>query len=143
MSDSSRWRGWVVAAAIFVLGVGVGGAGMAWAGIRVFRHALQNPNAGRGLADRAAERIGSELTKNLKLTPEESAQVRTILAETTGKLKAVRVQAAAQAGAEFRAAAQRIAAALPREKRAEFYRLVARRYERMGLTVPAPDEKSP
>src|SRR5438270_413841 len=57
MSDN-RWRGWLIAIAIFVLGVGVGGAGMAWAGIRVFRHVIQNQNSPHGgLADRAAEYI--------------------------------------------------------------------------------------
>lgn len=138
--SGSTWRGWLAAAAIFVLGVGVGGAGMAWAGIRIFRHALLNPATTRGLADRAADRIGAELTKNLKLTPEESAQVQTILGQTAANLRSVRVQAAAQASTEVRSAIHRIATALPVEKRAEFYRLAARRYERLGLPAPQPDE---
>jgi deoxyribodipyrimidine photolyase-like uncharacterized protein len=138
--SGSSWRAWLAAAAIFVLGVGVGGAGMAWAGIRVFRHALQNPGATRGFAERATERVGADLTKALKLTPEESAQVQTILAQTATNLKSVRLQAATQVSTEVRATVQRIAATLPREKRVEFYRLVARRYERLGLPAPQPDQ---
>ena len=139
MSDS-RWRGWVVAAAIFVLGVGVGGAGMAWAGVRVFRQALQNPTVGRGLAERATDRIGADLAKNLKLTAEESAQVQAILAQSAVNIKAARVQATVQATAELRSAAQRIGAALPREKRLEFYRIIAQRYKRIGIASPPADE---
>jgi hypothetical protein len=137
--NGPSWRAWLAAAAIFLLGVGVGGAGMAWAGIRVFRHALLNPAANRTLADRAADRIGADLTKNLNLTPEESAQVKAILAQTATNLKGVRAQAAIQVSTEVRSAVQHIAAGLPREKRAEFYRLVARRYERLGLPAPEPE----
>jgi len=134
--SESRWRGWLVAAAIFVLGVGVGGAGMAWVGVRLVRHALVNPGSGRGLADRATGRIGADLTANLNLTPEESAQVQAILTQSTTNLRTVRQNAAAQATAEFRSAAQRIAATLPKEKRVEFYRLISRRYKRLGLVAP-------
>jgi len=134
--NEPRWRGWVVAAAIFVLGVGVGGAGMAWVGIRVFRQAIQNPPANRGLADRAAELIGTDLKKTLKLTPEEFAKVQAILSQATVNLKAVRQQAGVQAAAEMRSTAQQIATTLPREKRREFYRFITRRYERLGLTAP-------
>ena len=142
MSDS-RWRGWLVAAAIFVLGIGVGGAGMAWAGIRVFRHALQNPPNARGLADRAADRIGADLTKSLKLTSEESAQVQTILAQSAANIKVVRIQASAQATTELRNAMQHIGTILPAEKRADFYQLVAQRYKRLGVAAPQPDQNPP
>ena len=137
--NDSRWRGWLVAAAIFVLGVGVGGAGMAWAGIRVFRHVLQNPASNRGAAERAIERIGADLTRSLKLNADESAQVETILSQSATNLKGVRTQAATQATAELRAAAQRIAAILPPEKRAKFYRLIAQRYRRFGAPSPQPE----
>jgi hypothetical protein len=140
MSDAqSQWRGWLVAAAIFVLGVGVGGAGMAWAGIRVFRHVLQNPASNHGLAERAIDRIGADLTKNLHLSPEESSQIQTILAQADTNLKGVRAQAASQATAELRAAAQRIAAILPPGKRAKFYRLIAQRYRRFGAPPPVTE----
>ncbi|HEY4247012.1 MAG TPA: hypothetical protein VGM64_09165 [Lacunisphaera sp.] len=140
MSESpSQWRGWVVAAAIFVLGVGVGAAGMAWGGIRFFRHVMQNPAANRGLAERAIERIDADLTKNLHLTAEESEQVQTILAQAGANLKGVRTQATTQATAELRAAAQRIAAILPPGKRAKFYRLIAQRYRRFGAPPPVTE----
>lgn len=147
MSESqSQWRGWLAAAAIFVLGVGVGGAGMAWAGVRVFRHVLQNPAVNHGVAERAIDRIGADITRNLHLSKEESEQVQTILAQAGINLKGVRAQATTQATAELRAAAQRIAAILPAGKRAKFYRLIAQRYRRFGapppVTEPAETEKA-
>lgn len=140
MNESpSAWRGWVVAIAIFVLGVGVGAAGMAWGGIGYFRHILQNPAANRGLAEPAIKRIDADLTKSLHLTEEESAQVHTILNEAATALKGVRAQAATQAAAELHTVAQRIAAILPPEKRAKFYRLIAQRYRRFGAAPPVPE----
>jgi hypothetical protein len=138
--NGSTWRGWVVAAAIFVLGVAVGGAGMAVVGIRVFRHAWLHPAASRGLAERAAGRIGTDLTKTLELTPEESAQVQAVLSQTAANLKGVRAQATKQVSTEIRASIRKIAVILPREKRVEFYRLVARRYQRLGLAAPEPGD---
>ena len=134
-----RWRGWLVAAAIFVLGVGVGGAGMAWAGVRVFRQALQNPGNSRSLPERAANRIAADLTKNLKLSPEESAQVRTILAQSTADLKVIHIRASTQVTAELRGTMEHIATVLPLEKRADFYRIIARRYKWLGVGEIQPD----
>jgi hypothetical protein len=142
--NDPRWRGWLVAAAIFILGVGVGGAGMAWVGIRVFRQVLQNPGNLRGLPERAANRIAADLTKNLKLTPEESAQVRTTLAQSAANLKVIHIQASTQVTNELRSTMQHIATALPLEKRADFYRIIARRYKRLGvgdLQSDHPDQK--
>jgi hypothetical protein len=130
------WRGWLVAIAIFVLGVAVGGAGVTWAGIRAVRQALQAPAGERGAADRAAKRIGADLTKRLQLTPEMSARVQAILDQSATNLKSVRAQAAARAADELRMSTERIAAELPPEKHAEFYRVIARRYERLGLQPP-------
>lgn len=124
-----RWRGWLAALAIFVLGSACGAAGMAWMGRRMLRELLQSPASEVGPADRAAARIGAELTKELKLTPDEAARVQALLDESAGRLKAVRVDAAQRALAELRASTERIAAVLPPEKRAEFYRLSARRSE--------------
>ncbi|MBI5382612.1 MAG: hypothetical protein HZA31_11985 [Opitutae bacterium] len=132
------WRGWLVAGAIFVLGVAAGGAGTVWLGVRYLRQSLQAPASARSTADRAAERIGADLTKTLQLTPAESARVQAILAESAGNLKTLRVQATAQIAAELRASNARIVATLPPEKRPEFYRVIARRYERLGLTPPTP-----
>ncbi len=143
MSDA-RWRGWLIALAIFILGVGVGGTGMAWAGIRVFRHFVQNPNAPRGgLADRAAEYIGKNLTKQLELTPEQSAQVQAILDQSAANVKTTRTKAAAEVTRELRETVRRIGVVLPPEKRAEFHRLISHRFKRLGDTSPAPEEASP
>ncbi len=133
----SRWRGWLAAVAIFLLGVGVGGAGVAWSGVRVLRQELQSPATTlRGAADRAAERIGADLTTELKLTPEESARVQAVLNQSAANLRMVRVRAFAQAAAELRSSTEKIAAALPPEKHAEFYRVMARRFERLGFSPP-------
>jgi len=138
--SSTRLRAWLVAAAIFVLGVAVGGAGTAWVGLRVLRHALRAPAAAQGFADRAAQRIATELTSTLKLTPDQSLRVHAILERSAGTLKAIRARASAEAVAELRNSTAQLAADLPPEKRAEFYRLMARRYERFGLPAPTPEE---
>lgn len=133
----SRWRGWLVAGAIFLLGLAVGGAGTVVIGVRLFRQAMRNGPENRTLADRAAARIGADLAETLQLTPAEAARVQALLNESTANLKAVRVQAAAQAAAELRASTEKIAATLPPEKRAEFYRVIQRRFDRLGLPAPA------
>lgn len=135
---ASRWRGWLVAAAIFLLGLAVGGAGTMALGVRAFRKAMQSPGSVRGLAERAATRIGADLTESLQLTPEQSARVQVILDDSAANMKAVRARAAMEAVAELRESTARIAAALPPEKHAEFYRVIARRFERLGLEPPQP-----
>jgi len=137
--NASNWRGWLVAAAIFVLGVAVGAAGMTWIGVRRIRQVLASPPGTYGLADRAAARIGANLTDSLDLTPEQSARVQAILERAAGRLKVVRLRAAGQARAELREAVEQIANELPPEKRVEFRRILARRYERLGLTPPELD----
>ena len=47
--------------------------------------------------------------------------------------------AAADAVAELRRATESIAAELPPEKHAQFYHVIARRYERFGLPPPHSD----
>lgn len=139
-----RWRGWLVAALIFALGLAVGSAGTALWGVRYLRRALQASTQTSGPADRAAARIGAELKAELALTPEEAERVQAILNESAGNLKSVRARAALQAGAELRAATRRIAAALPPEKQAGLHRIIARRYQRLGLTPPkALEETAP
>lgn len=130
-----------MAIAIFLLGIAVGGAGMTWAGIRAVRQALQAPAGERGAADRAAKRIGADLTKTLELTPEMSARVQAILNQSATNLRAVRAQARVKAAEELLMATERIAAELPPEKHAEFYRVIGRRYERLGLQPPRPIEQ--
>jgi hypothetical protein len=138
-----RFRAWLVAGAIFVLGVAVGGAGLAWTGVRMFRQALQAPASAPGAADRAAARMGDDLTDSLHLTADESARVQAILDRSAARLKNLRVQVAADAKTELRTSIEAIAAELPPEKRPEFYRLIARRYERLGFAPPTPNPSPP
>lgn len=138
-----RRRAWLVAGAIFISGVAVGGAGMAWMGMRLLRQALQTPASAPGPADRAATRIGDDLTRTLRLTPEESDRVQAILDQSAARLKNLRVQVAADARNELRTSTEKIAAELPPEKRPEFYRLIARRYERLGFSPPTPNPSPP
>lgn len=135
---ASRWRGWLVAAAIFLLGVAVGGAGTMALGVRAFRKAMQSPATTRGMADRAVARIGADLTESLQLNPEQSARVQAVLDASAAKMKAIRVEAASRAIAELRASTDLIAAELPAEKHGDLYRVVGRRFERLGLEPPRP-----
>lgn len=133
-----RWRGWLIAAAIFVLGVVVGGASVTWLGARVVRRSLQGgPGTPAGFAERAAVRIGADLRKNLQLTPDEAQRVQAILDESAANLRTMRREALQNARVELRSSMRRIAAELPPEKRAQFREIVARRYERLGLRTPA------
>lgn len=141
--NAPRWRGWLAAIAIFVLGAATGGAGMTWVGIRVVRRALAAPASAPGLADRAAAQIGADLAKSLELTPEQAARVQAILDTSAARLKDIRVNAARNAAAEVRTSTAQIAAELPAEKRAALYRVMARRFERFGGRAPPPEPTSP
>lgn len=140
--STGRWRGWLAAAGLLILGIALGSAGTTWLGGRMVREALQG-GAETGLADRAAVRIGADLAKTLQLTPAEAARVQAILDQSAVRLKAVRAQAATQALQELRATSQRVAAELPPEKRAEYRRLFLRRFERLGFPASRlePDKK--
>lgn len=131
-----RLRAWFAALALVLLGVAVGAAGTGWLGLRAIRRAVQAPAGAVGPADRAAARIAADLTNELALTPEQSAQVQTILNQSATNLKAIRADAMTAAAAELRATTERIATALPPEKHAALHRVLARRYERLGLTPP-------
>lgn len=137
--NAANARGWWVALAIFLLGIAVGCAGTVWVGVRAVRRVLQAPPAAMGPADRSAQRIGADLTKLLALTAEQSARVQAVLNESARRLKEIRADSLARAQAELRQATERIAAELPADKHAEFLRIVARRYERLGLTPPTVD----
>ncbi|ACB75589.1 hypothetical protein [Opitutus terrae] len=140
-----RWRGWLIAAVIFVLGVVVGGASVTWLGARAVRRSLQGgPGAPAGLAERAAVRIGADLRKNLQLTPDEAQRVQAILDESAANLRTMRREALRNARAELRSSMRRIAAELPPEKRAQFREIMVRRFERLGLRTPAgPEAQEP
>lgn len=134
--NGSKWRGWLLAILIFSLGAAVGGSAVTLLGIRFLRRTFQSPVANRGLADLAARRVGEDLADALKLTPEQTAQVQSILNDSATQLKTIRAQAALQVAAELRGSTERIASALPPEKHDELYRVIGKRYERLGLTPP-------
>ncbi len=141
--SAPRWRGWLAAGAIFLLGAAVGGAGMTLIGFRLVRQILQNPASARGAADRAAARIGADLAETLQLTSEESSHVQSILNQSAADLKALRVRAAADAVILINTTTEKIAAALPPEKHADLHRVIARRYSRLGLSPPTPNHAPP
>lgn len=128
-----RWRGWLLASAIFITGIAVGASVATWAGARLLRHNLRNPANSQGLAFRAMDRIAADLDRSLKLTSEESARVRALLDETSLNLRRVRQQAFSQTSDEMRASIRRIAAELPPEKQEACYRIISKRFERLGI----------
>lgn len=139
-----RWRGWLVAAAVFLFGLAVGTACTLAVGGRLVRHALLAPVGARGFADRTANRIADDLTSSLSLTPAEASAVRSTLEESATRLKTIRARAALQAAVELRSSTERIAAQLPPEKRDAYFKLIAQRYTRLGLQPPtAPTPSAP
>lgn len=134
---SSRLKGTLIASSIFVVGFLLGGSFVTLLGIRMVRQAIRNPVGIRGPADRAVERIGGDLSDSLALTPEQSARIREILERSALNLKQIKRDAAKQAYRELERATEEIAGTLPEEKLPEFYKVIGRRYERLGLPVPA------
>tara|TARA_R110002050_G_scaffold147010_1_gene272608 strand:- start:206 stop:649 length:444 start_codon:yes stop_codon:yes gene_type:complete len=140
----TKGRAWLIAGLIFVLGVLVGVAGTTWVGTRLVKRALRAFPEGAGLAERAADRIGRNLTDELDLTEAESARVAIELDQTVARLREIRVDAGTQLRAELKRAIRRIAQTLPREKRAAFYRRIGERFERLGLPAPSAEgEENP
>jgi hypothetical protein len=132
----ASWRAWLLAAGFLLLGAAIGGAAVTMIGIRKFRQTLRDPSAGPGLAERAVERIGGELTQSLSLTPEQSARVKERLGASAVKLRGMRVDFTQQVREEIRSTLRDIARDLPADKRAEFRRLVIQRYAKLGLQPP-------
>lgn len=137
--SSGHWKAWVAALALFVSGIGVGGAVTAWVGLRDVREGVRGNGPGRGMGQRAVETIRRDLTRELELTAEESARVQVILDQSAARIRLLRLQAARQAAGELRASARQIAEELPPEKRAEFRRIMAKRFQRLGVD-PADKE---
>lgn len=132
-----RLRAWFAAIALVLLGIAFGAAATGWLGVRAIRRAVHAPVGTPGPADRAAARIAADLAEELTLTPQQSAQINAILSQSAANLKTIRADAMTAAAAELRVTTERIAAALPPEKHAALHRVLARRYERLGLTPPA------
>ncbi len=139
--NSNRGRAWIVAAAIFVLGVAVGGLATTWLGLHRLRHNLRNPGSSSALFDRAGNRIGDDLVSALQLTPAEEANVRNQIERMVAQLKQLRHRGALDAAAEVRATVRRIQSTLPPEKREKLREVLRQRFEKLGLTPPDPNEK--
>lgn len=134
---SPKLKGTLLAFGIFAIGFLLGGSFVTLYGIRLMRQAIRNPVGIRGPADRAVERIGGDLKDSLGLTPEQTARVQEILDRSASNLKGIKRDAADLAYKELERATAEIAATLPKEKHPAFYQIIVRRYERLGLPVPA------
>jgi len=133
-----RGRAWAMALAIFVLGVAVGAAGLGAVGYVAVKRTLQNALTGPGLMERAAERIGTDLKRNLSLTEAEAQRVQGVLDQSATRLRALRRRSALQAVGELRSATEEISAALPPEKREAYEKIVRQRLDRLGLPGRTP-----
>ncbi|HRE06994.1 MAG TPA: hypothetical protein PKX00_15380 [Opitutaceae bacterium] len=134
----NRRRAWVLALAIFVLGVAVGAAALGTVGYVAVRRSFQNALTGPGLAERAAERIGADLRSSLSLTDEEALRVQGVLDQSATRLRALRRRAALQAFSELRTATEEISAVLPPEKREAYEKITRQRLDRLGFPGRAP-----
>jgi hypothetical protein len=131
--NSSLRRAVLVALLIFLCGAGVGSAVTVWVGGRQIRRELAGAAEPRGRGDRAVERIGREISKELELTPAEAERVQAILGETAVNLRRLRADTMRQGLVELRGASRRISAELPPEKRDDFQRLLRKRFQRLGI----------
>lgn len=135
----TRWRAWLVAAMIFLLGLGCGTAGtvgIAWWRLRGW---FQAPASAPGIADRVTNRLTRQLTKELELTPDEAAKLEARLDVTAVKLKEARVRFKQEVTRELRSSFLGIAADLPPDKRGEFRRIVRERFLKLGVDLPEID----
>jgi len=136
--STPRWKVFLAAFGLFFAGFVVGGLVTAKIGAHLIRKAWLAPTTARGPVDRAVERIQKSLTSELKLDAAQSAAVQTELAATTAQLKTLRVETVQKVRADIADSVRRIAATLPPEKRADFYKLVKERFTRFGMQAPAP-----
>lgn len=139
---TGRWRAWVAALLIFVVGVGVGVAGSSYVALRRLREIVRAPENTPGRMERAAPRLAAELTRKLELTPEESARVLAALEQSAADLKTLRNRFAHDATEEVRMTLREIGATLPPAKRQELRRLLVERFGKLGVTPPALDDQS-
>ncbi|MFA6288609.1 MAG: hypothetical protein WC661_14590 [Opitutaceae bacterium] len=139
--NTPRWKVVLAAFGLFVAGLMVGGLVTAKIGAHLIRKAWLAPSTARGPVDRAVERIQKNLTSELKLDATQSAAVQTELALTAQEFKTLRVETIQKARADIADSVRRIAATLPPEKRADFYKLVKERFARFEM--PAPGDETP
>ena len=139
--NTPRWKVILAAFTLFFAGLVIGGLVTAKIGSHLIRKAWLAPVTARGPVDRAVERIQKNLTSELELDATQSAAVQAELAVTAGQLKALRVDTVQKARADIADSVRRIAAALPPEKRPDFYKLVKERFARFDLPAPVAESQ--
>ena len=140
--NTPRWKVILAAFGLFAAGLVAGGLVTAKVGAHLVRKAWLAPVTARGPIDRAVERIQKKLAGELKLTDTEAAAVQAELARTAGEFKALRVDTVQKVRADVADTVRRIAAALPPEKRADFYKLVKERFARFDMAAPLATPQS-
>jgi hypothetical protein len=143
------WRAWLAALALVVFGFALGVGATTYVGLKRLRENLNNPANARLIADRALERIHRNITEELKLTPEESAQLKTTLATGAANLRTIRQRSLRESRAEIDRLVKQISEELPQEKRAVFRRHLAKQLmwlnnpRREGPPPPGPGGPGP
>lgn len=137
--NTTRWQAWLAAAAIFVFGLAVGTAGMAVFGIRAIERNLEAaPQPPAQMMDQATARIAGQLRRDLHLDAEAEARVRAELRRAAVAIRRLRMESNRELQVEIRAAAARIAAELPLEKRDQLEGRIAQQLRRFGMEVQPP-----
>lgn len=137
-----RWKVWLAAFGLFVAGLAVGAFITVGVGVRAVRRALRAPATAtvNTPIDRAAQRIHATLTRELELTPEQSALVRDELARTAGELRRLRVDTVIQVRRALEDSVHRMGAPLTPEQRAELEQRATERFARFGWTYTSAPE---
>ncbi len=138
---ATRWRVWLVALVIFILGTTVGASLTLWLGIQRIRQEIRAPGSVTTAGERAATRIGNDLVSALHLTPAEASHAHAQIEEMTKRVRSLRRQANLDVAAELRSTMREIGADLPPEKREALRELVRRRFDKLGLPPPNLSEK--
>lgn len=134
-----RWKIWLAAFALFASGIAVGVVVTFGIGVRLVRQRLLAPAAAHGLADRATARIETVLTRELALSPGQTAQVHASLDKASLRMKDIRVDAVRDVRRTVRDTLAEIRTGLTPEQAARLDHLVSDRLDRLGLTTPAAD----
>ena len=130
-----RWRTWLLALLIFLGGGAVGSAFTAVAIFRGVHHALMHP-------EEAPARITARLKRPLDLTPEQSAQIRQIIASRQQSLTKIRREVQPQIEEQLTGLESEIAAVLNSQQQQKWHGIIARVRENwlppIPSTQPAP-----
>ncbi len=137
--NTFRWQAWLAAVAIFVFGLAVGTAGMAVFGIRAIERNLEaTPQPPAQMMDQATARIAGQLRRDLDLDDDAEARVRAELRRVAVTIRRLRMESNRELQTEMRAAAARIAAELPSEKRAQLEGRIFQQLRRFGMDGAQP-----